>query len=169
METPTESQPEISTDSITKPKVKRQITEEQRKILSERMKAINDKRLADMMAKKIGETKVEETKVTPNPPSVHVETKVSPPKKKRIVRVVEVTEDEDSESSESEEEIIIVPKKKAQAKAQAKAKPKAKPKKQPVYESEEEEEQPKLTKRRVSGGNPKVPQPEPPKILYRFL
>jgi hypothetical protein len=164
METPTESQPEISTDSITKPKVKRQITEEQRKILSERMKAINDKRLADMMAKKIGETKV-----TPNPPSAHVETKVSPPKKKRIVRVVEVSEDEDSESSESEEEIVIVPKKKAQAKAQAKAKPKAKPKKQPIYESEEEEEQPKLTKRRVSGETPKVPQPEPPKILYRFL
>jgi hypothetical protein len=150
--------PEPTNESILKPKAKRTLTDEQRLVLANRMRAVNDKRIADAMAKKAA--------AQPAPP---VETpKVE--KKKRIVRVVEISENEESES-ESEEEIIIVPKKKpvkaAQPKPEVKQKPKPKKKPQPVYEESEEEEAPKpitKPKKQVS-----QPVPEAPKILYRFL
>lgn len=160
-----EEQPENPNESILKPKAKRTLTDEQRLALAQRMRAINDKRIADAMAKKekaslpVQEAPVETPKVEKN--------------KKRIVKVIEISEPESE--SESEEEIIIVPKKKVVKAAQSKpeVKPKAKPvarrqKAQPVYEeSEEEQEAPQ----RISKPKPKKPEPvqEAPKILYRFL
>lgn len=156
-----EEQPENPNESILKPKAKRTLTDEQRLALAQRMRAINDKRIADAMAKK--------EKASPPVPEAPVKTpKVE--KKKRIVKVVEISEPESE--SESEEEIIIVPKKKvvkaAQPKPEVKQKAKPKKKAQPVYEeSEEEEEAPQ----RISKPKPKKPEPvqEAPKILYRFL
>ena len=160
-----EEQPENPNESILKPKAKRTLTDEQRLVLANRMRAVNDKRIADAMAKK--------EKASPPVPSAPIETpKVE--KKKRIVRVVEVSEAETD--SESEEEIVIVPKKKVvkarQPEPEVKAKPKPKKKPQPVYD-ETDEEEPPAQARRASIAKPRKQQPEtipePPKILYRFL
>jgi hypothetical protein len=153
-----EEQPEPTNESILKPKAKRTLTDEQRLVLAQRMRAINDKRIADAMAKK---------QASQPPPAETPKVE----KKKRIVRVVELSEAETD--SESEEEIVIVPKMKVVKAAQPKpeAKPKAKPKKkaQPVYEESEEEEAPKPITKPKPKKPVSQPVPEAPKILYRFL
>jgi hypothetical protein len=152
--------PEPTNESILKPKAKRTLTDEQRLALAQRMRAVNDKRIADAMARK---------QVSQEAPPPAETPKVE--KKKRIVRVVELSEAETD--SESEEEIVIVPKKKVVKAVQPKpeAKPKAKPKKkaQPVYEESEEEEAPQPITKPKAKKPVSQPVPEAPKILYRFL
>ena len=172
METNTNTQPPENTEeNILKPKVKRTLTDEQRRVLAERMRAINDKRIADVMAKKQlaasepAKSKAKPKVEIPNPPVFEPPKAAEKPKKKRVIKVVELTDDEDDDSSESEEEIIIVPKAKA---PKAKA-PKAKaPKRQPEPESEEETA-PIVKPKGKPKNPPQPPAPEPPKILYRFL
>ena len=166
--------PENPNENILKPKVKRTLTDEQRRVLAERMRAINDKRISDVMAKKqlaaaaeTAKPKAKPKVEIPNPPVFEppkvAETPKSKPKK-RVIKVVELTDDDDDDSSESEEEIIIVPKAKA---PKAKA-PKAK--RQPKPEPESEEETAPIVKPKAKPKNPpQPPAPEPPKILYRFL
>ena len=159
-----EEQPENPNESILKPKAKRTLTDEQRLVLANRMRAVNDKRIADAMAKKQASS----------PPAPVPEPPIDTPKvskKKRIVRVVEVSEAESE--SESEEEIIIVPKKSkkvAQPKEEVKQKPKPKKKPQPVYDESESEEEP-APRRSIAKARKQQPEavPEQPKILYRFL
>lgn len=155
-----EEQPENPKESITKPKAKRTLTDEQRLALAQRMRAVNDKRIADAMAKKQAS---QPAPVEPAP----IETP-KPQKKKRVVHVVELTDNE--ESSESEEEIVIVPKKKAVKTPQPKPVARRQKKPQPVYEEEDEEEEPPQRMRASIAKPRKQPvEPEPPKILYRFL
>lgn len=160
-----ESQPE---ESFLKPKVKakRNLTDEQRLVLAERMRTINDKRIADAMARKSQApmpVKMEEPPI-----------KLKEPKQTRkVIKVVEVSEDEGNTESESDEEVqyVVVPKKKAPVKkAPVKKAVAKKPKAQPVYESEEEDEEQKtILKPRKKKAQAKAPEPEPPKLLYRFL
>ncbi len=176
MESNTETQPpENANENILKPKVKRTLTDEQRRVLAERMRAINDKRIADVMAKKQLAAAAEPAKPKakpkveiPNPPVFEPPKAAETPKvkpKKRVIKVVELTDDDDDDSSESEEEIIIVPKAKA---PKAKA-PKAKaPKRKPDPESEEETA-PIVKPKAKPRAKPEPPAPEPPKILYKFL
>jgi hypothetical protein len=152
-----EEQPENPKESITKPKAKRTLTDEQRLALAQRMRAVNDKRIADAMAKKQAS---QPAPVEPAP----IETPKSQ-KKKRIVHVLELTDNE--ESSESEEEIVIVPKKKAVKTPQPKPVARRQKKPQPVYEEEEEEEP--AQRRSIAKPRKQPVEPEPPKILYRFL
>jgi hypothetical protein len=170
---PIHEDPSLEGESILKPKAKRNLTDEQRLALSKRMKSINEKRLA---------SKKQPEEIPQAPPAVET-PKVT--KKKRVVKVVEISEPE-TDSEESEEEILIVPKKKVvkaghlpdriKEATQKTEKPKKKP--QPVYESEEEEDEP--VKKSISKSKPRKKQlpsketettkePEPPKILYRFL
>jgi hypothetical protein len=155
-----EEPPIAPNESILKPKAKRTLTDEQRLVLANRMRAVNDKRIADAMAKK--EANKPKAPEPPVPAPKEPEPPISTPKvqkKKRMVRVVELSENEEDDlSSESEEEIIIVPKKKVVTKKKIVTKKPA---------EEEEEEPKKLTK---SKPVPKpVPKEEPPKMLYRFL
>jgi len=158
-----EEQPENPNESILKPKAKRTLTDEQRLVLANRMRAVNDKRIADAMAKKA------------SPPGREAPVSVETPKvekKKRIVRVVEISEAETD--SESEEEIVIVPKKKVvkarQPEPEVKQKPKPKKNSQPVYEeSEEDEEPPQRIAKPKAKKQITQPVAEVPKILYRFL
>lgn len=150
-------------ESFLKPKVKakRNLTDEQRLILAERMRAINDKRIADAMAKKQAEK-----------PQPVVETpKSTKQTKKKTIKIVEISEPEDESESE-EEQIIYVQKPPKQAPAKktpVKKAPAKKPK--PVYESEDEEEEaPKsILKPRKQKAQAQPLAPEPPKILFRFL
>ena len=149
---PTEQQDE----SFLKPKVKakRNLTDEQRLVLAQRMRAINDKRIADAMAKKT------EAKTEPPP------LKLKEPKPiHKVIKVVEVSEDEGQTDTESEDEVqyVVVPKKKAPTKkTPVKKAPAKKPK--PVYKSDDEESVLKSKKTKTP-----APEPEPPKIFYRFL
>jgi hypothetical protein len=167
---PLDQPTEQTEESFLKPKVKakRNLTDEQRLVLAQRMRAINDKRIADAMAKKseLPAAKIEE------PPLKLKEQKPA----RRVIKVVEVSEDEGETETESEDEVqyVVVPKKKVPAKKAPEKKPPAKkapvkkPKPQPVYESEEDEEEaPKIVKKKQS----KSPNPveETPKIFYRFL
>ena len=164
-------------ESFLKPKTKskRTLTDEQRLVLAERMRAINDKRIADAMAKK---KEMDSAKI-----EAPVKSKELKPRK--IIKVVELSEEEPETDSESEEEVqyVVVPKKAAAKKAPAKKEPvkkepaakKApakKPKPQPVYESSEEDEAPPaktILKPRKQKASSQPPAPEAPKILYRFL
>lgn len=176
-----ESNPDAE-ESFLKPKVKakRNITDEQRLVLAERMRAINDKRIADAMARKkeLPVAKIEEI-----PRAKPLEKKVKEPKPARkVIKVVEVSEEEEESESESEDEVqyIIVPKKKVAEQAPVKKAPAKKapakkaaakkPKPQQVYESESEEEAPKtILKPRKQKQTSQPQTPEPPKVLFRFL
>lgn len=153
-------------ESILKPKAKRNLTDEQRLALSERMKLVNQNRLAAKRVKSDSDepteaiNKVENVKKATLPTPVEaklpsVETP-KPQKKKRVVKVVEISEPDETDS-ESEEEIVIVPKKKVVKK---------------VTRVPEEEKPKRITKPKTETNLAKKTQPiieDPPKILYRFL
>jgi phage FluMu protein Com len=156
-------EPSEQDESFLKPKVKakRTLTDEQRLVLAQRMKAINDKRIADAMEKKAALAAPIET---PKPAKAE---------RKKTIKIVEVSEPE-SESESEDEQIIYVqkaaPAKKAPAKKAAAPKkaPAKKPKAKPVNESESEDEQPaKIVKSKQAKQS--KPVDEPPKIYYRFL
>jgi len=158
-------EPEADKDeSILKPKRKRNLTDEQRQVLANRMREINDKRIADAMAKIAKkETAPEPVKEVPIPKEVAKEVPIpkevaketAKPKAKKVIRVIEI---EESEDEESEEEEVVVAKK---------------PAKKPAKKSEKKEDKviqkPKKTVAKKEP-EPSQPQPpQPPKVMFRFL
>ncbi len=132
-------------ETILKPKKERkQLTDEARAALALRMRAINDKRILDA-AEKIKKEK------PPIPVPVPVEVPKSE-KKKRVIKVIELS---DSETDDVEEVIAI-----------RKTKPVPK---QKEYLEETPVRKPRITKPRT----PKEPQIAPPQIIEpprgRFL
>ena len=118
--------PNTATETILKPKQKRTLTEEQRLACSNRMKMVNEKRLADKR-NTLEQLKSKPAVVEPKPVEVkpvepleiqsskqEVREKPKKEKKRRVVKVIELSSsDDDSSSEESEEEIIAVKKKKS--------------------------------------------------------
>lgn len=146
---------EDKNESILKPKRTRNLTEQQRQVLSNRMREINDKRIADAIAKQEA-TKLAEL---PAKPPKQVEEK---PKKKKVIKIVEIPESEDEEEDDSEEEqqimVVRTPKKQN---TQAKSKEKT-----PEVEKKVHIQKPKRT---VPKKEPIPEPPQPPKVMFRFL
>ena len=155
-----DSTEQVPKETILKPKKERKpLTDEAREALAMRMRAINDKRILDT-AEKIKKSKPPAPEPAPEPPKV-----VAPPvevpkaeKKKRVIKVIELSDSEDEE----EPQVIAI----------RKSKPKPTPK--PVVQEHLEEipvRKPRITKAKPPKESPPAQpiyqMPEPPR--GRFL
>ncbi len=131
---------EPADDSVLKPKVKQNLSEEERTRWADRMREINQKRIDSARARKEAE------RIAKLPPQVReaepvddkdLEFEAAPPKRKYVKKAPK-PEAEEPEPEPEPEPKKVAPKKAAPKKAEPK---KAAPKKKVVYETEEEEDE----------------------------
>lgn len=142
------------------PKQRKPLTDEAREALAMRMRAINDKRILDAAEKIKKSAPLNKPEPTPAPTSVPVPEPTSVPvpeppvakkeKKKRVIKVIELS---DSETEEDEPQVIAIKK--------------SKPKKAPVKEEPLEEIPVRKPKAITKPKTPKEPAP-PAQPVYEI-